>query len=96
MTLEEQEAIVIYARTNKTVSIYTTNPAHMRRIRKDDRFTVTREHLEDGVIVGLDATIPADQFNPLGGIKRRVKPLSDAQRAELSVRFGRSAPVTSS
>ena len=96
MTLEEQETIINYARTDKTVSIFTTNPAHMRRLRKDDRFTVTREHLEDGVIVGLDATIPADQFNPLGGIKRRVKPLTDAQRAGLAVRFGRSAPVTSS
>lgn len=96
MTLDEQETIINHTRSDAAVSIYTTNPAHMRRIRKDDRFTVTREHLEAGEVVGLDATIPADQFNPLGGIKRRVKPLSDAQRAELSVRFGRSAPVTSS
>lgn len=96
MTLDEQETIINHTRSDAAVSIYTTNPAHMRRIRKDDRFTVTREHLEDGVIVGLDATIPADHFNPLGGVKRRSKPLTDEQRAELAVRFGRSAPVTSS
>lgn len=82
MTLDEQETIVNHTRTDSTVAIFTTNPAHMRRIRKDDRFTITREHCEDGVIVGLDATIPADQFNPLGGVKRRSKPLTDAQRAE--------------
>lgn len=96
MTLEEQETIINHARTDKTVSIYTTNPAHMRRIRKDDRFTVTREHIEDGNIVGLDATIPADQFNPLGGVRRRVKPLTDTQRVELAARFARSTAVTPS
>lgn len=96
MTLDEQETIINHARSDATVAIYTTNPAHMRRIRKDDRFTITREHLEDGVTVGLDATIPADQFNPLGGIKRRQKPLSDAQRAELAARFARNVAATSS
>lgn len=73
MTLEEQKTIVVYARTDETVSVYTTNPAHMRRIRNDDRFTVTRQYLEDGVILGLDATIAVDQFNPLGGLKSRRK-----------------------
>lgn len=87
MTLDEQETIINHARTDKTVSIYTTNPAHMRRIRKDGRFTVTREHLEDGVIVGLDATILADQFNPLGGLKSRRKPMTDEQRAAASERM---------
>lgn len=96
MTIDEQETIINHARSDKTVSIFTTNPAHMRRIRKDDRFTVTREHLEDGVIVGLDATIPADQFNPLGGVKRRRKPLTDSQRAELAARFARNVSTTSS
>lgn len=87
MTLEEQETIINHARTDKTVGIYTTNPAHMRRIHRDDRFTVTREHREDGVIVGLDATIPADQFNPLGGLKSRRKPMTDEQRAAASERM---------
>lgn len=87
MTKDEQETIVNYSRADDTVAIYTTNPAHMRRLRKDDRFTITREHREDGVTVGLDATIPADQFNPLGGVKRRSKPLTDAQRAALSERL---------
>lgn len=48
MTLEEQETIINRTRSDAAVAIYTTNPAHMRRTRKDDRFTVTREHLEAG------------------------------------------------
>lgn len=72
MTLSEQETIINHNRALDVVEFYTSNRHHMRAISKDDRFTIVKEHFEDGERVAIDATVPADRWNVLGGHKRRV------------------------
>lgn len=90
MTLDEHETIVTVSRTQELVSIYTSDPRYIRRIRKDDRYTVTREHSEDGEVVAIDATIPQDRFNALTGAKRRSRPMTPEQRQAASERLRRA------
>lgn len=90
MTLDEHETIVTVSRTQELVSIYTSDPRYIRRIRKDDRYTVTREHSEDGEVVAIDATIPQARFNALTGAKRRSRPMTPEQRQAASERLRRA------
>lgn len=94
MTLDEHETIVTVSRTAELVSIYTSDPRYIRRIRKDDRYTVTREHTVDKgchlEVVAIDATIPQDRFNALTGAKRRSKPMTPEERQAVSERLRRA------
>lgn len=90
MTLDEHETIVTVSRTQELVSIYTSDPRYIRRIRKDDRYTVTREHTEDGEVIAIDATIPQARFNALTGAKRRSRPMTPEQREAASERLRRA------
>ena len=83
MTLEEQETTVTFNRAEKIVRIYTSIPHHIRKLSKDERVTIEREHTYQGKVEAIFASVPADQFNMLT-FKRKSKPLTDERRAELS------------
>ena len=44
-------------------------------------------HTRSDAAVSIYTTNPADQFNPLGGVKSRRKPMTDEQRAAASERM---------
>lgn len=92
MSKEEHETIVSSVRSDELVNIYSSNPAHIRKIKSDDRFTVTREDIEDGKIVAVHATIPQDSYNVLGGIRRK-RNLTPEQRQALSDRLKRTRGI---
>lgn len=90
MTRDEMETIVTFNAASNTVSVYSTYPPHVRALQSDERYTVTREHFEDGQVVGVDAEIPSDSFHPLKGAKRRMKPLTEDQRAALAKQLAKA------
>lgn len=82
MTLrEEQEVTVTWIRSENVVRIYSSNPVEVRRLRKDDRVTQVQGDETWG-----NFTVPATDFSPLKGFKRRVK-MSDAQKDVLRKRL---------
>ena len=89
MTLEEQETTVTFNRAEKIVRIYTSIPHHIRKLSKDERVTVEREHTFNGEVEAVFASVPADQFNMLT-FKRKSKPLTDEQRKALADRLKRA------
>lgn len=82
MGLDEQETTVTYVRSDDLVRIYTANPKHLRKLRADDRATITRDFGDSA-----EFTVPASQFDPLTGFKKRVKPLSDEEKARRAALF---------
>lgn len=77
----EQETTVTQARNDETL-IYTSNPVHLRALRKDERATETAGGDDWGQF-----TIPAGAFNPLKGFKRAKRILTDEQRAASALRL---------
>jgi hypothetical protein len=78
----EQETTVSAGRDDDMVHIYTSNVVHLRRLRKDARFTEVRGDEEQGFFM-----IPADLFDPIRGLRRKRAPMTDEQRAEASARL---------
>jgi hypothetical protein len=82
MGLDEQETTVTYVRSDDKVHIYTANPKHLRRLRMDERATVTRDFGDSA-----EFTVPAAWFDPLTGFKTRRKPLTAEQRQAATERL---------
>ena len=81
LTKYEQETHVNMNREDEQVLIYTANAKHIRAIRKDDRFVIIDEYLDDdGEIEAIRVSIDSSSFDPITGLKRRSKPLSDEER----------------
>lgn len=78
---DEQETSVAGYR-HDYYTVFSADPVHIRRIRKDDRFTITDDTGETVI-----ATIPATAYDPLKGIKRRSKPMTPEQRANATERL---------
>lgn len=81
-TLDEQETTVTYVRSDDVVRVYTANPAHLRRLRKDDRAT----EIDGGGDWG-NFTIPTAMYDPMRGFKSRRKPLTPEQREQAAQRL---------
>lgn len=80
-TRDEQETSVAGYR-HDYYTVFSADPVHIRRIRKDDRFTITSDTGDT-----IMATIPGSAYDPLKGIKRRSKPMTDEQRAKAAERL---------
>lgn len=80
-TLDEQETTVTYTRADNVVRIYTAVPRHIRALRGNDRATETRSGDD-----WAEFTVPATEFDPVKGFKRRVT-MSDEQRQAASDRM---------
>lgn len=81
----EQETTVTGVRGDGLVYVYTTNPVHLRRLRKDDRATEIMGGYDWG-----NFTIPAEAFDPLKGFRRKGRVMSDEERAAASDRLARA------
>lgn len=81
-TLDEQETTVTAVRNGSAVYVYTANPVHLRRLRKDDRATEVSGGDDWG-----NFTIPSSSFDPIKGFKRARRPLTDEQREAASERL---------
>lgn len=79
--MAEQETTVTQLRNQET-HIYTSNPVHLRRLRKDDR---ARE-VAGGEDWG-EFRVEPGKFDPTKGFKRAGKPMSDEQRAAAAERL---------
>lgn len=78
---DEQETTVTVGRDDELVHIYTSNTVHLRKLRKEPRATEIRGGEEWGQF-----TVPADQFNPISGFKRRGS-MTEEQRQAASARL---------
>ena len=87
LTALERETTINMSDGDELVRIWTAQRRVINRIRKDDRFTITSEGVEDGT-EWLTATIPADKYHPVTGAKRE-RNLTDEQRQELAERLAR-------
>ncbi len=80
-SLDEQETTVTQLRNQETL-IYTANPVHLRRLRKESRAREVRGGDEWGEFI-----IANSDFDPLKGFKRKSTPMSDERKAELALRL---------
>lgn len=84
MTIDEMETTVTFVRSDNVVRIYSSNPKHLNRLRADERATITKDYGDSA-----EFTIPADQFDPLKGFKRKSRPLTEEQRQALADRLAK-------
>ena len=82
---EEQETTVNVTTLDELVSIWSSQPSVVRRLRSDQRFTVVKTG--DGWV---EVTIPKDRYSPITGVKRVRAPLSLEQRAALRDRLAKA------
>lgn len=79
MTKDELETTVTYTSSSENVTVWTCRAPDYRRLSKDHRFLLTKHgKYEDGTVWG-EFTIPASQWNPVSGAKRK-RNLTDEQR----------------
>ena len=86
-TRDEQETTVTFNRADNTVRIGTAHPPHVRTLRKDNRAPELEgspaDQTED---IWGSFTVPASDFDPLTGFKRRM---SEEQRQANADRLAR-------
>lgn len=97
---DEQETSVSKGRLDDYVEIWTNNVVDARALEKESRAKRTnptwgepprREAellaiwMEEGF--GVTYRISADDFHPLKGFRRKSKPLTDEQKADLAARL---------
>lgn len=80
-TKDEQETVIVISRADEVVRVYSSIPAHIRKLDSDDRATRRDGDAEQGSF-----TIPAEQWNPLA-FRRRVSPIGADERARRSARL---------
>lgn len=99
LTKYEQETTALMNRDDDFAQVFTGNARHIRQILDDDRFEVIERNYEQdtdektGLSVATDrlesvtARISLEHFDVLGGLKRRKKPLTDAERKAMGERL---------
>jgi len=86
---EEQETIVTQNRLDGYVDIWSNNVVDVRKLEREERAVrespegdVTAEelaeHLEAGF--GVSYRVSTDDFTPLGGFRRKLKPKTEEQK----------------
>lgn len=83
-SMMEQETTVTVNRADEWVHIWTNIPKDARRLEKDSRVVKDSANPEG---IGGFYRVPVDQFNVVGGLKRRVKPMTEEQRAAAAERL---------
>ena len=89
LTKYEQETTVSMNREDDFVQIYSVNARHIRAMKADDRFVVHDDFFDEetGEVESVTARISTQHFDPLTGLKRRQKPMSDEQKAIVAARL---------
>ncbi len=73
---DEMETTVAWPVVGGEAFVYSTVPKHVRRMERDERFT---RRDGDGVSWG-SYVVSSQDLDPLRGVKRRSKPMTDEQR----------------
>lgn len=92
LTAAERETTVTTTDADDTVRIWTAQRRHIGRMRRHDAFT----EVKTGTIGGsewAEFTIPADQWNPASGAKRKSN-LTDEQRQASAARLAAAREAT--
>lgn len=93
---DEQETSVTQGRLDDYVEIWSNNVVDVRKLEKEARAKrvspegdVTAEELAEHLEAGFGVTyrISTEDFTPLGGFRRKRKPLTDEQKAALGERL---------
>lgn len=89
LTKYEQETNVNMNREEDYAVVDTRNARHIRAIQKDDRFTIVQSYRDDetGEVDSVIAHISLEHFDPLTGLKRKKREMSDEERAALGERL---------
>ena len=85
MIKEERETTVAVTDADDVVRIWTAQPPVLRRLRKHPKVT----ELEGGEDWG-SFTVPSKEWNPVTGIKRASRPMTDEQKAAGAERLRRA------
>lgn len=85
-SMAEQETTVTVNRAEEWVHIWTNIPKDARRLEKDSRVVKDSSNPEG---VGGFYRVPVADFNVVGGLKRRSKPMTEEQRAAAAERLRR-------
>lgn len=89
LTKYEQETTVNMNREDVYAVVDTRNARHIRAIQSDDRFTIkysTRDE-ETGEIDGVTAHISLEHYDPLTGLKRKKRDLTEEERLAMGQRL---------
>ncbi|AWY05002.1 hypothetical protein SEA_HORTUS1_23 [Microbacterium phage Hortus1] len=93
---DEQETQVTQGRLDDYVEVWSNNVVDVRKLEKESRARrvspegeVTAEELAEHLEAGFGVTyrISTEDFTPLGGFRRKRKPLTDEQKAALGERL---------
>lgn len=82
-TADERETNVTWGDADDTVRIWSAVRKHVRAMERDDRFTRIDG---DGEAWG-SYTVPKSAYDPVRGLRRRTKPMTDAQREAATERL---------
>ena len=85
-TPPERETVVNATDADDLTRITTGQRRFITRLRKHPSFTEVRTWHE-GTTEWAEFTIPAGQWNPASGAKRRTRPMTEAERAAAAERL---------
>lgn len=86
MLASERETVVTTADEDKVVRIWTAQRRHINKLRRHKSFTEVGTGFHDGS-EWAEFTIPADQWNPVTGAKRKGRVLTEQERSVLADRL---------
>jgi hypothetical protein len=84
-TAPERETVITTTDADTRVRIWTAQRKYISRLKKNPAFTLVKEG-EHGSSPWAEFTIPADQWSPAGGAKRKLN-LTVEQRAAAAQRL---------
>ncbi len=88
-TPEERETTVTVTDADAVVRVWSNRRRDVSKLRKHPLFQVENSGF-DGSTEWVEGTIPSDKWNPVTGIKRKARQLTDEQRAAAGERLRRA------
>lgn len=89
LSSDERETVITVTDADQSVHIWTAQRRHITRMRKHDSFTETGSGYH-GTTEWAEFIIPATDWNPASGAKRKRAPLTDEQRQALADRLAKA------
>lgn len=89
LTPHERETIVNATDGDEVVRVWTAQRKHITKLRRNDAFTETASGYHGGT-EWAEFAIPATDWNPASGAKRKRAPLTEEQRQALADRLAKS------
>ena len=89
LTAAERETVVQVDDGGELVRLWSAQRPVIRRIQSDSRWTIV-ETGDDGGSPYISATCLASDWNPLSGMKKRRKPMTDEQKQAAADRLARA------